>query len=69
MRLVIAKVLPLVLCLLMSAQLHAGAYVFSGEQFGVDVVAHPNTYTGREDVVTVRVCIDPNSLNAIDMEY
>ena len=69
MRLVIAKVLPLVPCLLMSAQLHAGAYIFSGEQFGVDVVTHPNTYTGSEDVVTVRVCIDPNSPNAIDMEY
>ena len=69
MRLVVAKVFPSVLCLLMSAQLHAGAYIFSGEQFGVDVVTHPNTYTGTEDVVTVRVCIDPNSPNAIDMEY
>ena len=69
MRLVITKVLPLVLSLLMSAQLQAGAYIFSGESYGVDIVTHPNTYTGSGGVVTVRVCIDPGSPNAIDMEY
>lgn len=69
MRLVIVKVLSLVPCLLMPVQVQAGAYIFSGESNGVDIVTHPNTYTGTQDVVTVRVCIAPTSPNAIDMEY
>jgi hypothetical protein len=47
----------------------AGAYIFASEGNGVDFVVHPQNYSGSEDVVTVRVCIDPNSPNATDMEY
>ena len=52
----------------------AGAYIFAGEDANgndtyVDLVTHPNTYTGAGGTVSVRVCIDPNSPNALDMEY
>lgn len=66
---VLKKVLILNLLLCASDTLYAGAYIFAGETYGVDLVTHPSTYTGGEDVVTVRVCIDPSSPNAIDMEY
>jgi len=56
------------LCLF-STTLSAGAYIFAGEGNGVDLVTHPNTYTGAGGVVTVRVCIAPTSPNATDMEY
>ncbi|MGB5717873.1 MAG: matrixin family metalloprotease, partial [Gammaproteobacteria bacterium] len=54
---------------LLPAQVQAGAYIFAGEANGVDLVTHPNTYTGSGGTVTVRVCIAPTSPNAIDMEY
>lgn len=63
------KYLIFVFSLLSSSTVFSGAYIFAGEVNGVDVVTHPSTYTGTEDVVTVRVCIDPASPNATDMEY
>ena len=54
---------------LFSTTLSAGAYIFADEINGVDIVTHPNTYTGSGGTVTVRVCIDPSSPNATDMEY
>lgn len=69
MKSVLKKVLILILLLGTSDALYAGAYIFADENNGVDLVTHPSTYTGTEDVVTVRVCIDPSSPNAIDMEY
>lgn len=66
MKSVLKKVFILNLLLCASDTLYAGAYIFSGEQYGVDVVTHPSTYIVREDVATVRVCIDPSSPNAID---
>ena len=56
------------LCLF-STTLSAGAYIFADEINGVDFVTHPNTYTGSGGTVTVRVCIDPASPNATDMEH
>ena len=50
-----------------AVELHAGAYVFSGES-GVDIITHPTTYTGSGGHIVVRVCIDPASPNATDME-
>ena len=47
----------------------AGAYIFADEVNGVDLVTHPNTYTGSGGVVTVRICINPSSPNATDMAY
>lgn len=52
---------------LVSASAHAGAYLFADESNGVDIVTHPNTYTGNAGVVTVRICIDPASPNAAQM--
>lgn len=46
----------------------AGAYTFSGETYGENIITHPSTYTGAGGVVTVRVCINPQSPNAIAME-
>jgi hypothetical protein len=46
----------------------AGAYLFAGEANGVDIITHPNTYTGVESEAVVRVCIDPASINAAQME-
>lgn len=54
---------------LFSTTSSAGAYIFADEANGVDVVTHPNTYTGSGGTVTVRVCIDPASPNMTDMEY
>ena len=45
----------------------AGAFVFSGESNGVNVIAHPEGYSGAGGVVNVSVCIDPNSANAAAM--
>jgi hypothetical protein len=69
MKLVAEKVLLLNLLLFAPEVLYAGAYIFADENNGVDLVTHPNTYSGSGGVVTVRVCIDPASPNAIDMEY
>ncbi len=63
------KYLVLVLSLLSSSTVFSGAYIFADEINGVNIVTHPSTYTGTEDIVTIRVCIDPASLNATDMEY
>ncbi len=48
----------------------AGAYVFAGDSNGVNLVTHSPGYTGTEvnQVVTVRVCINPASANATEME-
>ena len=68
-----SKYIPvsLLTCLVLTTQsidLHAGAYIFSGESLGVDVITHPTTYTGSGGNIVVRVCIDPSSPNATDME-
>ena len=46
----------------------AGTFIFAGELNGVDLVAHPASYTGQGGTLTVRVCIVPNSANAAVME-
>lgn len=43
----------------------AGAYIFAGEQFGTDLVAHPNGWTtSTRGELTVRICITPGTPNA-----
>jgi len=65
----VKKSLPALLaCLTISAKVQAGAYIFAGEANGTNLVTHPNTYTGSESVVNVRVCINPASANATAME-
>ena len=53
---------------LQSSMAVAGAFLFAdtGE---LDLVTHPPGYNGAGGVVTVRVCIDPASENALEMEY
>lgn len=44
---------------------HAGAYIFAGEQFGPDLVAHPNGWsTSTRGELRVRICISPGTPNA-----
>ncbi|VAW54707.1 hypothetical protein MNBD_GAMMA05-1297 [hydrothermal vent metagenome] len=64
-----AKYLVLVFSLLNSGVVFSGTYIFASEANGVNIVTHPSTYTGTEDIVTIRVCIDPTSPNATNMEY
>lgn len=40
----------------------AGGYIFAGEENGVDLILHPQGYTGTGTALTVEVCIDPDSL-------
>lgn len=65
---VAGRIAGLLLGLAVSANSFAGAYIFAGEANGIDLVTHPNTYTGSGGTVTVRVCIDPASPNATNME-
>jgi hypothetical protein len=58
----------LLLGLGLSAQCRAGAYIFAGEVNGLDLVTHPNTYSGTGGIVSVRVCINPASPDASAME-
>jgi hypothetical protein len=69
MQAAVKKGIVMVMLGLFSTALSAGAYIFADEINGVDLVVHPNTYTGTGGVVTVRVCIAPTSPNASDMEY
>jgi hypothetical protein len=67
------RLIVLTMFLMAAGTAHGGAYIFAGEDGNgndtfVDVVTHPNTYTGG-GTVTVRVCIDPASPNASEMEY
>lgn len=54
--------------ILLSIDCQAGAYLFADEANGLDLVTHPNTFTTGVGTVEVRVCIDPASINASDME-
>lgn len=54
--------------LLLASPCYAGAYIFAGEDFGVDIVTHPTGYSGVGGELTIGVCIDPNSANANDMQ-
>lgn len=47
---------------------HSGAYIFSGEINGVDVITHSTGYSGTGGILNVNICIDPSSPNAFAME-
>ena len=46
----------------------AGAFVYAGDANGVDLITHPSTYTGIGGEIDIKVCIDPGSNNASEME-
>jgi len=54
--------LVMIYSLILSSTSHAGAYIFAGEDHGVDLILHPQGYTGVETELTVEVCIDPTTL-------
>ena len=43
---------------------YGGTYFFAGEEFGVDLVTHPELYTGAGGTIEVKVCIVLGSPNA-----
>lgn len=45
----------------------AGAFIFSGEDNGVDIITHPSGYTGTGGPLTVNLCIVPGTPNAASM--
>ncbi|MFT5139820.1 MAG: hypothetical protein ACI9H8_000955 [Lysobacterales bacterium] len=47
---------------------HSGAFVFSGETYGLDIITHPSGYTGTGGVLDVEVCIDSAAEDAVAME-
>ncbi len=57
-----AATLVVMIALLLPRPSLAGAYIFAGETNGVDLILHPQGYTGTETLLTVEVCIDPSSL-------
>ena len=54
----------LVLSTLAPRSAFAGAFIFAGEGNGVDIVTHPEAYTGAGGAVNVTICVDPTSANA-----
>lgn len=62
------RLLSLLTTVCLSPSCFAGAYIFAGEANGVDIVTHPSTYTGAGGAVVVRICINPVSANAAEME-
>jgi len=50
--------------ILFSPVCFAGAFTFAGATNGVDIITHPQGYTGAGGVVTVSVCLDPTSQDA-----
>ena len=69
MDLMLKKIPVCSLLLLISTEINAGAYFFADENNGVDLVVHPSTYMGSGGEVLVRVCIDPESIDATELEY
>ena len=51
----------------LAPSLYSWAYIFAGDRYGVDVVAHPPGYTGDGGTVRVTVGIDPASPHAQEM--
>lgn len=52
---------------LLSSTGTAGTFVFAGEGNGVDMVAHPEGYSGTGGAISVDVCIEPTTNNQADM--
>lgn len=62
------KTTILLLCgLFVSGQVTAGAYIFSSAGFP-DTVTHPSNFTGAGGVVTVNVCLSPDSESIPEMQ-
>jgi cysteine-rich repeat protein len=56
------------LLLVLPGSARAGTFVFADETSGVDIVTHPQHYTGTGGGLTVTICIDPTSANASALE-
>ena len=67
LNLLLIVVLTLSFSLAQVKALEAGGYVFAGETNGVDLITHPEVYTGTGGALALTVGIDPTSANASDM--
>ena len=64
-----AAVLRLTLAaLLLPWPARAGSFVFADETSGIDLVAHPQGYSGGGGPLVVTLCVDPDSFRAADLE-
>jgi hypothetical protein len=56
------------------SSVQAGGYLFAGEANGINLITHPQGYTGSQTALTVEVCIDPagtiptNATSLADLE-
>ena len=46
----------------------AGAYIFAGENNGIDLVTHPISYTGSPGQIELNVCVNGTAQEKADME-
>ncbi len=67
-RSIVAISLAAVLVLAATRGLESGAYRFAGDANGLDVIPHPQGYTGTGGPLNITVAIDPMSPNASSME-
>lgn len=67
-RSLVAICLAAVIVLAATRALESGAYIFAGEANGLDVITHPQGYTGTGGPLNISVAIDPTSANASSME-
>ncbi len=62
------KLAVLSVCTAMPIVADAGAFLYASESNGIDIITHPSGYTGAGGNLVIRVCIDPNSAYASNME-
>jgi hypothetical protein len=63
------KAIILILLIFQFPKVYSGAFVFSGESNGVDVIAHPQGFTNpTPSSLTVHICIDPSSSVTTELE-
>ena len=46
----------------------AGAYIFAGEEYGIDLILHPQGYTEAGGQLELNVCITPGTANEVAMK-
>jgi len=60
--------LSILTCFFSVSKLWAGAYIFAGDSYGINVVTHPKGYTGTGGNLIVTVGIDPSATKTTELE-
>lgn len=53
--------------MLVYVQANAGAFIFAGNNNGLDIITHPSGYNGSGGQLEIEVCIDSSAVDATDM--